>query len=334
MKKRLSILLAVALLFSGCGAGRSLSERAIVKTIYLDASGQGYQAALVVFTCQPVADTKSVEEQAEIFTGSGESIEEALADAEQQQNKQAFYAQNELLLLGPGIWSRDITPPLAYFQQEKAARAGLSVFLTPVDGKTFAECTDTIADTVREGERIVADSMAGNGPARGIYALKQPEGKAEGWLPVLDLGPDKETRIGVFRLALVERGRAASLIEGPMMDLAMLLSGNAGRLQYQSPALTFATQHLRSRKTLENGKLVVRLEGNVQEVTLRGENVKTDEAMAMVNETLGLLLTQLGRVTLGEGNDAFQLRWWMRQQDAEAPPVPVRYESALQMLRQ
>ena len=117
MKKRLSILLAVALLLSGCGAGRSLSERAIVKTIYLDASGQGYQAALVVFTCQPVADTKSVEEQAEIFTGSGESIEEALADAEQQQNKQAFYAQNELLLLGPGIWSVSYTHLDVYKRQ-------------------------------------------------------------------------------------------------------------------------------------------------------------------------------------------------------------------------
>lgn len=334
MKKQLSVLLAAVLLLSGCSAGRSLSDRAIVKTIYLDQTEQGYEAALVVFTCQPISDTKSVEEQAEIYEGSGESIDEALAAAEQQQNKQAFYAQDEILLLGPGIWSRDITPLLTYFQQEKAARAGLSVFLTPVDSVTFGECTDTISNVVQEGERIIDDSMAGDGPARGIYTLKREEDKAEGWLPVLDFGPKKETQIGVFRLALIEQGQAASLIEGPMMDLALLLSGNAGRLQFQSPVLTFATQHLRSRKTLENGKLVVRLEGNVQEITLRGENVKTDEALALVNETLGLVLTQLGRATLGQGNDAFHLRWWMRQENAEAPDVPVRYESDLQMLRQ
>lgn len=334
MKKQLSILLAAVLLLSGCTAGRSLSDRAIVKTIYLDQTEQGYEAALVVFTCQPISDTKSVEEQAEIYAGSGESIEEALAAAEQQQNKQAFYAQDEILLLGPGVWSRDISPLLTYFQQEKAARAGLSVFLTPVDSTTFGECTDTISGVVQEGERIIDDSLAGDGPARGIYTLKREADKVEGWLPVLDFGPDKETQTGVFRLALVEQGRAVSLIEGPMMDLAMLLSGNASRLQFQSPVLTFVTQHLRSRKTMENGKLVVRLEGNVQEITLRGENVKTDEALALVNETLGLILTQLGRVTLGQDNDAFHLRWWMRQERADAPEVPVRYESDLQMLRQ
>lgn len=335
MKRRLSgLLLAVLLLFSGCSAGRSLSDRAIVKAVYLDQGETGYEAALVVFTCQPISDTKSVEETAEIYSGSGETVEEALADAEKKQTRQAFYAQDELLLLGPGIWSADIAPPLAYFQQEKAARAGLSVFLTPLDSKAFGECTDTIASVVQEGERIVDASLAGDGPARGIYTLETAGGNVEGWLPMLDFGPDPQTQVGVFRLALLEQGRATALIEGPLMDLAMLLSGNTSRLRFQSSALSFATQHLRSIKTMENGKLAVRLEGNVQEITLHGENVKTDEALAVVNETLSLLLTQLGRITLGEGNDAFHLVWWMRQNNAEAPAVPVRYESRLQMLRQ
>ena len=95
-------LTLLLMLLCGCKQSRSLGERAIVKMVYLDESGGQVQAGLVVFTCAPNSDTASVEGQAKIYTAQGKSIEEALYKAEQQQNKKPFYAQNEILLLGPG----------------------------------------------------------------------------------------------------------------------------------------------------------------------------------------------------------------------------------------
>ena len=88
--------------------------------VCLDESGGQVQAGLVVFTCAPTSDTASVEGQAKIYTAQGKS-EEALYKAEQQQNKKPFYAQNEILLLGPGA-ARNVTPLPFLFADENAAR--------------------------------------------------------------------------------------------------------------------------------------------------------------------------------------------------------------------
>ena len=122
-------LTLLLMLLCGCKQSRSLGERAIVKMVYLDESGGQVQAGLVVFTCAPNSDTASVEGQAKIYTAQGKSIEEALYKAEQQQNKKPFYAQNEILLLGPGA-ARNVTPYLSYFADENAARPNLAAFLT------------------------------------------------------------------------------------------------------------------------------------------------------------------------------------------------------------
>ena len=147
-------LTLLLMLLCGCKQSRSLGERAIVKMVYLDESGGQVQAGLVVFTCAPNSDTASVEGQAKIYTAQGKSIEEALYKAEQQQNKKPFYAQNEILLLGPGA-ARNVTPYLSYFADENAARPNLAAFLTPLTAEELSECEDVISDVVREGERLI-----------------------------------------------------------------------------------------------------------------------------------------------------------------------------------
>ena len=147
-------LTLLLMLLCGCKQSRSLGERAIVKMVYLDESGGQVQAGLVVFTCAPNSDTASVEGQAKTYTAQGKSIEEALYKAEQQQNKKPFYAQNEILLLGPGA-ARNVTPYLSYFADENAARPNLAAFLTPLTAEELSECEDVISDVVREGERLI-----------------------------------------------------------------------------------------------------------------------------------------------------------------------------------
>ncbi|MEG2165522.1 MAG: hypothetical protein RRY96_04445, partial [Ruthenibacterium sp.] len=101
-QKLKALLCAICLLLCGCSAQPRLSERAIVKAIYLDQTGDIIEAALVVFTCDSGTDLSSVNGQARVYTGSGNSVDAAITAAEEEQNKKPFYAQNELLLIGNG----------------------------------------------------------------------------------------------------------------------------------------------------------------------------------------------------------------------------------------
>lgn len=97
-------VLPLALLCTLCGCSSlSLGERAIVKAIYLDGTPGSYTASLVVFTCEPTTDTASAKGEAKIYSATEEDIGEALEAAEKEQAKVPFYAQNELLFLGPQI---------------------------------------------------------------------------------------------------------------------------------------------------------------------------------------------------------------------------------------
>lgn len=153
-------VLPLALLCTLCGCSSlSLGERAIVKAIYLDGTPGSYTASLVVFTCEPTTDTASAKGEAKIYSATEEDIGEALEAAEKEQAKVPFYAQNELLFLGPQITQTGIGKALAYFTGEQAARPNLSVFTVPVDAQAFKKLEKTIAQTIQEAERVADDAQ-------------------------------------------------------------------------------------------------------------------------------------------------------------------------------
>ena len=328
--RKLAILLTLcglALGLTGCG-GRSLGERAIVKAVYLNETEDGVEAALAVFICEPNSDTASVEGEAKIYLAKGKNIDDALYQAERKQNKKPFYAQNELLLLGPNTVKSDVTPYLAYFEQENAARPNLSVFLTTMSGEGFSQCEKSISEVVREGERIADSAAQDGGASRSIYEAAPGEGKADGWLPVLTFDKEPDSFMGVRSLVLLRGGKADGMLRDAQMQLALLLAGKTDQLAITDTIdghdVTMTTQHLQVVKEPGTGKpfsLAVRVEGALREVSVDGKNHHGTELRQLapaLNGYLETLLEQLERKTFARGNDVFGWAWWMSTQDAAA----------------
>ena len=124
----------------------------------------------------------------------------------------------------------DVTPYLAYFEQENAARPNLSVFLTTMSGEGFSQCEKSISEVVREGERIADSAAQDGGASRSIYEAAPSEGKADGWLPVLTFDQEPDSFMGVRSLVLLRQGKADGMLRDAQMQLALLLAGKTDRL--------------------------------------------------------------------------------------------------------
>lgn len=333
-------LLALILL---CGCSRSLGERAIVKIVYLDEAEGKIQAGLAVFTCAPNSDTASVEGEARIYTAQGASIEEALYNAERLQNKKPFYAQNEILLLGPGA-AEDVTPYLEHFAAENAARPDLAAFLTPLTLEEFAECEEGIGDVVREGERLMSRSAEGTVLTQSLFELElSGENGMNGYLPVFSFSKEEKDFCGVRQLALIRDGTPYRMLEDAPMQLFLLLAGKSNRLtvytQIEGETVSFHAQQLVLSRVASVVKgvpaLIVRLTGTVEDITADGVPVGQDsqqDAARRIDQYLNELANELNEATFAQENDIFHYGWWMKQYDTASCEALLRagllYETA------
>ncbi len=345
MQKRTVKLLAMLLiaLLPLCGCSRSLGERAIVKIVYLDESNGQIEAGLAVFTCTPNSDTASVEGEARIYTAQGASIEEALYHAERQQNKKPFYAQNEILLLGPGA-AADVTPYLRHFAAENAARPNLAAFLTPLTLEEFAGCEEGIGDIVREGERLMSRGAQGAALTQSLFELElSGESGMRGYLPVFSFSKEEKDFRGVRQLALMEDGAPYRMLEDAPMQLFLLLAERSNRLtlytQIDGETVSFHAQQLCLTRvsSMAGGvpKLTVRLTGAVEDITADGVPVEAgarQNAAGRINLYLNELAKELNEATFARGNDIFHYGWWMKQFDTASCEALLRagtlYETA------
>lgn len=207
--KIFAMLLLATLFLTGCSA-TSLGDRAVVKAVYLDHTEEGYAASIVVYGCEPTTDAASAEGKAAIYSGVGDDVPQALAQAEQQQTKEPFYAQNGLLLLGRGCQEKDPAPILSYFGEEDASRKDLAVYLTELSPEEFQQSEKKISDVIREAERLAASS--GGRGAFGIHEAKCEDGFS-GLLPVLRFSEESSSAT-VRSAVLFERGVPCASMEG------------------------------------------------------------------------------------------------------------------------
>lgn len=323
MKRICALALSLCLLLGGCGAPRALSERAIVKALYLDGKPGHIEAALVVVTCKPSANTAEVTGEPKIYTGAGKTIDAALRDAEQKQNKQPFYAQNRLLLLGPNAVQSGVSPFLRYFGEEEVSRTNLSIFLTTCTVKQFEALSDSIADIVDEGERIVDGALAEGNASRGTHELHYHEdGDFYGYLPVLSLQKDSAAR--VQGLVVFANGMPAQAASGTRMQLALLLAGKAQRLNVRletgDTQTTLITQRLRIERAVDTHNLTMTLtvRGRLESTQQNGRILQGAEeasALAECNAQLTRVLQQLCADTFAMNNDIFAFSWWLRSEN-------------------
>ncbi|MEG1175447.1 MAG: hypothetical protein RSD27_00135 [Ruthenibacterium sp.] len=335
-KKRAVILLTqcmiLSLAFCGCSTFVPLSERAIVKGIYLDESNGMVQSALVVYTCAPSANTAEARSEARIYTGEGATIEQALKAAEKKQNKKPFYAQNRLLLLGPHTFD-SASDYLLYFGAEEVSRANLSVFLTDTTREEFSQLEEKVSVVVEESERLMQKSKGKGSKVCGVHEIRYDENEHfYGYLPILQIHANEFT--GVEELMLYDSGTPLCTLRDLAMQLTLLLSGKAQSLEttqsIEKTQTTLRTQQLFLQREIDdNGMLFIQLCGKTESLTQNGRALQGDSArqtLQRYNALIDEAAQQLIHLTTQRGNDVFACGWW-----AEGALKEVRIQSRIRM---
>lgn len=325
----LLVLTTVLLLLCGCSHGQSLGERAIVKAVYVNPLSTGnVEAALIVFTCEPSSDTSSATGKAQIYHAQGINLEEALYKAERQQNKSAFYAQNQLLLLGPGAVKQDISPYLQYFGQEDVGRLNLAVYLIQQSGEELSEYTDVIEQVVQEGERLAERTLPQSNPSRSIYESVSGKEGENGWLPILEFSKESDDFIGVRKAALFKEGVCYEFWNETELQMALFLDGKSKSLALQTQQngnlLSIKTGALALKKevTQEGEKMILNLsiEGKIEHLSFDGHtstNGASEQELKQVNTCVEDIANAIVADSFYKQNDVFQWEWWLRLFNAE-----------------
>ena len=316
--KKTWIAVFLCALLAGCSPV-SLSDRAIVKAIFLDETQEGYQAAIAVFSCEPTTDAASAEGQAHLYLGRGEDVAQALADAERQQTKTPFYAQNELLLLGKGCMTGDPTGVLDYFGEEDSSRKDMAVYLVPMDADEFMKCEDGISRVIHETESIAS----ANG-AKGVFGTHETNcaGGFSGLLPVLDFSEDGSA-FAVDRAVLFTRGAPTASLCGAEYQLALILLGKSGEMTFDTQSdsgrldvsIKGASVRKNAVETDGGPALQLAMTGTITSLTRNGRLLyagQSDQPVRAVDERIAEAFHSIADCTFAESNDLFGFTWWMR----------------------
>lgn len=320
MKKKLLLpaLCLAAGLLTGCSRS-GIGDKVIVKAIYLEQSG-GYTATLLTLRSAPSADTGEVTEQAHYLTGQGETLGQALTAAEGKENRQVFYGQNELLLVGPKLARQGVFEACHYLAREASGRPNMAVYGVDLAPEEFEALEEKGQDALESIEQLEKKGYYKT------YLYELGAGEETGVLPTLSLAQAKADPTGLavyadgkqaltLRQADVE---LAALLDGQRreLELELELPGGTVRFQVRSPRLYYEPQDKAGQPVL-----TLRATGQIQKlVTPEGAAAPgpNKELEAQINAALCERLTRLVESTYGQANDVFSLAAWLRNRDEAA----------------
>lgn len=319
-RRLLAAALALPLLtLAGCGGAPALGERAIVKAIFVDKERQ-YQVGLAVLE---ETEGENGEEKAglQLCSGSGDTLAEALQQAEASQPRRPFYAQNQLLLVGRQAAEQQLPAVLDYFAAEQASRPNMAVYLADLDLETLEQLAKTeslTADLFR-----LESSLSQAGSARMIYELQLDQQGAGGLVPVLAQG---EQGLAVEGLALYRQQQLAEMLQGQQAALAGLLLGETEPVEWMQDT---SLGQLRLRvdspviqrqlcRTEEGPVLRLTLQGTVRDLSAADPSLQQqaagwqsrEELSREISQSLSQQLQQLVDRCWQPGGDPFRLGWW------------------------
>ena len=319
MRRLTALFLSSALtwLLCSCGAGGvPLGEKAIVKAVFLDSAGGKMQASLVVFTCAPSANTADVTEEARIYTGSGATAAAALQAAEESGGRQAFYAQNRLLLLGRGAAANAASACLSCFDAENAGRGSLCIFATQLDSSGLQKLAKSAAAFVRDAERLCDAPRTGAAlPLRMEEVRFGADGSFSGCIPLLEVRQTEPLQLDTARLLLYRGGRPVQQLEGLSLQTAQLLLQKQRVLAFGMELggrwYAFETQPLHVERSRTPAGMEVKLCGSLRTVACEGAALHGATAAAPARAAQQALLAAaqaLYRSSLSDGCDLFAER--------------------------
>lgn len=322
MRRRFKALAAVSLcclLLAGCSCPPSLAQRAVVKLICVAGQPGGYRAVLVAYTAAsgggdgPEGEGEG-ESETLIVCGQGASLPDALQNAQQGMRQQAFYAQNELLLIEEGAAQADLQGILQYFSQERSSRPNMAVFLYQGNQLEDWLTEQTAHQAVEELEQL--KNGEGQQPVlvQQIYHFDL-QGQALQLIPRLKLAGGQPLQTDA--LVFLPPGQAAFSLEGEEKRLAELLLGAGESYWYRQQGTLWEIAEIRITPVVEDaggGRLQLRLCGVLKNPPAGGD---PQQAAAEAAEHLRQLFAAVyDRCYLQRQTDPFRLGWWFQAQDA------------------
>lgn len=168
MKLKRFLILFAAVFFTGCFGGEEVGDRAFVQLMGLDRSDGIYTASLQIYKSESgTAEPDMSKANSFMQSGSGSTVQAALADAETAVGKKIFLGHIKMLVIGEGIenpsdelalffdGSVSLSCPVVY-SDDPAAVAGT----LPEDGAFSAEQILSIMKTASRQGKTVYTSAA------------------------------------------------------------------------------------------------------------------------------------------------------------------------------
>ena len=312
-KMKMAGLLLLMLLFTACSQ-YSLGERAIVRALYLNKTGDAmYEAKLLVVKVEPSAEAGSWKEEIVCIDGSGDTLLEALTKAENKENGQAFYGQNEVLLLGPELSGNELFTTCRFLEKETRGRPNTAVYQFDCDSDIWSG--PNLSDLLQDIQQIEESGYFKSN----LYELSSVD---SGILPGLSFTDQHTEKSGLtFYFDNTKQGQWI----GEQADLAALLKG-----QNQDFHLIFQLENSPVKFNICSPKLCYKVEGEADTIRLNitiygritGFVSDSNDELSVpivdeINRRIEQILISIVQDSFEKQNDIFQFTSWFQNQNAD-----------------
>jgi hypothetical protein len=234
------LLTGWCLLFLRCES----TEKSMVRAVYLSQTGQGYQAGLLYQAPQAAADAAEASAALQFVQAKGQTMEQALAGAEQALPQTASYRLCDYLLL-----SKAEEPLLTEYEQLVLRRGcgRTAARLLCAEGET-----DHLATRVALPDALMAQIKAAAPTAPRLYEHTEP-----GLLPVLGWNAEEVT---IQEGGVLHTVAANTPLSPEQTEIFRLLAGQGGIRQLWLEGERIGIRRCTVSVTLQKAQVLVRLD--------------------------------------------------------------------------
>ncbi len=122
-----TIILFTSVAFSGCFPSLEPNDMAVVQSVGIDKTEDGYKLTLQIL--QP-GSTDSGNSESKIITSTGRTIAEAFSGATAAESGEIYYGHNRVLILGNEVVSQDIKYVFDFFNNSNQSGYFVNVFVS------------------------------------------------------------------------------------------------------------------------------------------------------------------------------------------------------------
>lgn len=234
------LLTGWCLLFLRCES----TEKSMVRAVYLAQTGQGYQAGLLYQAPQAAADAAEASAALQFVQAEGQTMEQALAGAEQALPQTASYRLCDYLLL-----SKAEEPLLTEYEQLVLRRGcgRTAARLLCAEGKT-----DHLAAQAALPDALMAQIKVAAPTAPRLYQHTEP-----GLLPILRWSAEEVT---IQEGGVLHTVAGDTSLSSEQAEVYRLLTGQGGIRQLWLEGERIGIRRCTVSVTLQKGQVLVRLD--------------------------------------------------------------------------